>query len=187
MPGLCEKLTGAGLTKSINLNQKDMRNILFQIFFLVLALNVSAQKNGAAIKKASAFYTVVMPGTVRMGENGQPENPGPTINRIIYLECAGIKMPVIDNVLYANTPYKFRLTRIKESMIGVGKISAKSKEYTILAQKGNTLWKMELEETEGQTKVPGDCRFIIIRNKINSRIDKFYLYQETQLYTPPSY
>ncbi|MFN8243364.1 MAG: hypothetical protein U0X40_04850 [Ferruginibacter sp.] len=164
-----------------------MRLILLSIAFLGTCLVTNAQKTGTLIRKASAFYTSMLPGTVRMGEDGQPINPGPIINRVIYLECTGNRAPVIDNVLYNNTPFKPRLSRINENMIAVGKISAKSKEYTILAQKGNKLWKMELEEIEGQAKVAADCRNIIVRTKAGGKLSKFYIFQETQLYTPPTY
>lgn len=164
-----------------------MRKFFLLIGILATGLFSCAQKGGPAVKKAYAFYTSHMPGMQMVDEKGNRVNPVPTIERVIYLECSGSKEPVLNGILYAGKSMKATLSRISGNMVAVGKLSEKSHEYTLLAQKGNTLWKVEMETPDVTEGVAADCKSIIIRTKYAGKIYKTFLYQETELYTPPSY
>ena len=151
-----------------------------------LAIGVFAQ-NAPKIQRAYAFYTMNMPGMVMQDDKGNPVDPIVSIDRLIYMECPGKTMPDIKTVSYNNVSYTPTITKLNETTVHVGKKGDNNKEIILTAKKGNSFWKMDLQLTNDQAKAPREIKRIIIQGKSNKRLYNFYLYNETQLFTPPRY
>lgn len=162
-----------------------MKTILFAFLLLSTTGSCMAQ-NSCNIKKAYAFYHVSMPGTQMVDENGNPIPPKANITRFIYVEYSGTKMPVINTVLYNNTPLSFSAVSVKAKTVSVGDKKL-NPNNSITAKKGNSFLKIDLQPAEGKTMPDTDCKSIIIKSKIGSKLCKFYVLNEKEFVSPPSY
>jgi hypothetical protein len=94
-------------------------------------------------------------------------------------------MPVIESILYNNSPMATTITRVEGAEISAGKKAGVGGEYKLSAKKGNTLWKADLANDKIQIKP--DCRNIIIKTKAGGKSCKTYIYKETELEGIPRY
>ena len=162
-----------------------MKPLIVSVLLLIASLNSFAQTD-LSIKKAYAFYNVSMPGMQMADEHGNPITPKPNINRFIYIEYSGAKMPDIKAVLYKGAAMSFSVTPITATNIFVGdkKISP---NYSITAKKGNKLLKIDLQPEEGKAMPEVVCKTIVIKSKQGSKLCKFYVMGEKQFSSPPAY
>ncbi|MBL0056825.1 MAG: hypothetical protein IPP31_11725 [Chitinophagaceae bacterium] len=144
-------------------------------------------QSGCGIKKAHAFYTVHMPGTIRVDEQGNQVRPDPLIERVIYLESVGNKMPVSLTVSYDNKTLKASLERVMENEVIAGKTVLNQTEYRIKATKGYSLWKLQLETAGEKSSAKPGCKRIILRFRSSGKWCKTYLYNERELEGMPRY
>jgi len=160
--------------------------IFFLPVFLLAVFSSAFAQTGCAIKKAHAWYTVSMPGTMMTDENGNPIQPTPHITRFIYVEYSGTKLPEIKSVLYNKTSLDFTVEKVKEKTVFIGdKNLNPGKMLTV--RKGNTFLKINLHPFEGKAMPDADCKNIIINSKIYGKPCKYFLAVEKQFETLPGY
>lgn len=111
----------------------------------------------------------------------------PNIERFIYVESVGTKIPVVESVLFNNAAFKITLTRINGSRVVAGKNTTNGQDFILTTKKGNTLWKIELQPADENKIVMQGCKNIIIKSKTAGRYCKLYCYKETELASIPSY
>ena len=163
-----------------------MKKFFLFIMFLAGLSSVFSQST-CPIKRAFAFYTVNMPGTVRVDDKGNEVRPDPMIERVIYLECSGTAMPVLDSVLYKDRYIKGSLERIREQSVTAGIKANGNMPFRLTARKGYNLWKLQLE-TMNQTLSPAiNCPLITIRTRVKGKPCKCNLYKEDELQGIPRY
>ena len=163
-----------------------MKKTLLSILCLALAFTCCSQSN-CSIKRAYSFFKVHLPGNIPVDENGRPRKMPPNIERFIYVEVAGTKMPLVESVLFNNTAFKTNLTRINGSRVVAGKNAANGQDFILTSKKGNTLWKIELQSADENKMVAQGCKNIIIKSKTAGRYCKLYCYKEIELASIPSY
>ena len=144
-------------------------------------------QNSCPIKRAYSFYTVSVPGMIPVDDKGNPVQAVISIDRSVYLECSGGKMPVIDKILYDNSTMKTIISRIIGSTVIVGKHAENGHDFEITCRKGYTLWKVELYPEDQNHTIGQDCRNIIIKSRYAGRLCKLSLYKETRLMSLPRY
>lgn len=144
-------------------------------------------QTGCNIKKASAFYTVSVPGIQMVDENGNAIPPKADIVRFIYIECFGKTKPEIKTVLYNNKNLPATVTAVKEKTVIPGGDLGNNKDFKITANKSNSLWKIELQP-QADNSMPGqNCKSIIIKMKVKDKTCSFKLSKETELMTLQRY
>ena len=148
--------------------------------------NAFAQ-NAPRIQRAYAYYSMNMPGMIMQDDNGNPVDPVITIDRSMYVECQGTKMPDIRTITYDNILYKTSITKVMERTIQVGKKADSGTEIVLAAKKGNSFWKLDLQLTKDTDKAPKVVKHIVIQGRNNKRPYSFYLYNETRLMVPERY
>ncbi len=163
-----------------------MKKIVLAISFLAI-LFTSCGQNNCTIKRGYAFYTVSMPGMIMRDDNGNEVAPIPSVQRFIYIECSGTKMPLIETVLYDNIPLKTTITSAIGSTITVGKNFQHGEDYKLTAARGNQFWKIDLYAVADKPFDKRQNKNIIIKTKEKSKLCKFYIYKETELMTLPRY
>lgn len=164
------------------------RIILLSVFCLAL-LNSEAQSK-CSIYKANAYFTVSMPGTVMVDEQGNQVRPAPTVQRFIYLECIGTKRPVIQAITYNNIPFTPAMPEsFPGSSILAGKRNEDEKEIMLKPRKGNRIWKIEILPPSDKPQSPEACRNIILKLKQGNNGTCSYriISGELQLYAAPMY
>jgi hypothetical protein len=161
-----------------------MKRIVTSLTLIAFVL-FSYGQNSCVVKRGYAFYIVNMPGMIMKDDNGRDVQPTPNIERFIYIECSGSKMPVIESILYNNSPMTTTITRVEGAEISAGKKTGGGGEYKLSAKKGNTLWKADLANDKIQIKP--DCKNIIIKTKAGGKFCKTYIYKETELEGIPRY
>ena len=160
----------------------------FYLFLFSSCFNfVAPAQNTCPVKRAYAFITVSMPGMIAVDEKGNPREAVPSMERCIYLECSGSRMPLIDQILYDNSAMKSTLSRINGSTIIVGKQRENGFELKLTCRKGYTLWKVELNPVDQQLTIKQDCKNIIIKSRFAGRLCRINLYREAQLMSLPRY
>jgi hypothetical protein len=172
------------LQNELNCNKK-MKPFIFSILFLAATSQCFAQ-NACGIKKAFAYYNVSMPGTQMVDENGNAVTPKPNITRFIYVEYSGTKMPDIKAVLYNAAALSFSVVKEKEKTISIGSKNL-NPNNSITARKGNSFLKINLQPVDGMEMPGTDCKSIVIKSKVGSKLCKFYVVEEKEFATPPSY
>jgi len=168
-----------------NANFIIMKYLLF--FLASYASYASFGQSTCPVKRGYAFYTVHMPGTIRVDEQGNQVRPDPMVERVIYLEAAPSLKIMPDSVLYGSRYSKLSTERLKGLQVNAGKQSGDGKYFKFTARKGYVLWKLQLETMSERSGAPLNCRQIVIRTKQGGRTCKFYLYKETELEGMPRY
>lgn len=163
-----------------------MKKTLLTIFLFAIVFT-SCGQNNCSIKRGYAFYTVSMPGMIMRDDNGNEVAPIPSVQRFIYIECSGTKMPVIETVLYDNISLKTAITSAIGSTVTVGKNFQHGEDYKLTAARGNQFWKIDLYPVDDKQLVKRQNNNIIIKSKEKSKLCKFYIYKETELMTLPRY
>ena len=156
--------------------------MLTGIFFI----NGFAQ-NAPKIQRAYAFYSITIPGMAMQDDKGNTIDPIATIDRSIFVESPGTKMPDIRSVSYNKILYKAVIKKLDENAVQVGTNAETEKEIVLSAKKGNSLWKLELQLMKDTDKAPKDVKHIIIQGRYNKRPYSFNLYNETKLASLPRY
>jgi len=139
------------------------------------------------VKRAYAFYTVNMPGTIRVDEQGNQVRPDPMIERVIYLEAAPTLKFLPDSVFYGDRFINGKSERVKGSQVNTGKQKSDGKNFIFQARKGFVLWKIQLETMGEKSGAALNCRRIVIRTRLGTKTCKFYVYRETELEGIPRY
>lgn len=157
------------------------------LFMLILAgTPFSHAQTGCTIKKAHAWYTVSMPGTIMTDENGNPVQPTPTITRFIYVEYSGTKPPEIRSVSYHSAALDFTVVKVKEKTVSIGDKNL-NPDKTISVKKGNSFLKISVYPFEGKTMPDADCKSIVIISKAGGKNCRFNLGTEKAFATMPRY
>ncbi len=162
-----------------------MRNIAGILSF-VLVIN-SCQAQVCRIQKAQAFYTVLMPGTQRADENGNPVDPEPIIERFIYIECRFNGKPKIDSVFYNGISFMASIEDKEEATLKIGIRREDGKPASFLPKKGNHVWKINLQQASGNTLKHAELKKIIVKGKLAKIKFSYILTSETELITPDRY
>lgn len=168
--------------------KQSMKKRLFLSAIVCVSFFLSFSQNADRIQRAYAFFTSSTPGMIRVDENGNPVKPVQIIERFMYIECNGTKMPVISNVFYDKTVYTALTAPVNEAVIHVGKKEGSGQEIMLTPKKGKHLWKVQLQvlnESGGLNHA--DAKHISIKARSGGKIYIFYLYNETQLMAPERY
>jgi hypothetical protein len=164
-----------------------MKHKYILTLFLLAAVLVSFGQNKCNIQKAYAFYSVSIPGAQMVDENGNPVPPKPNIERFIYFEWTGSSKPKIEMVLYNNKGLSATLVPVKGSSVVPGSEFSESNTFKIVAKKGDTLWKIELQPGDGNSMPAQDCKNIIINTRLKGKLCSLKLMNERQLVSMPRY
>ena len=140
-----------------------------------------------SVKHAYSFYTVNMPGMIPIDDKGNPLPVAPSVERTIYLECSGIRMPVIDSILFDNVLMKTNVSRVSGTTIIFGKRVENGQDFGITCRKGYTLWKVAVYPANPDHTVNQDCRNIVIKTWNAGRSCRLNLNREIQLMGLPRY
>jgi hypothetical protein len=160
---------------------------LFIIAVLVFTnISWSFAQSTCAIKKAGAYFNVSLPGIQMVDDNGNPVPVKPIINRFIYVEYTGLKMPEIKAVLYNGSELSFNVIGLKEKTVQIGD-KGLNPNNSFSVKKGNSMLKIELQYKEGKTIPDRDCKSIVIKSKIVGRTCRFYVIGEKEFRSFPSY
>ena len=151
-----------------------------------LFVNAFAQ-NAPRIQRAYAYFSMNMPGMIMQDEKGNPVDPIIAIDRIIYVESQGTKMPEIRSVSYNKVEYKVVVTKVNERIVNVGKRADNGKEIILSAKRGNSFWKLDLQLAKETDKAPKEVKYIDIWGRADKRVYNFHLYNETRLMVPDRY
>ena len=162
-----------------------MKRFLLSIILIAVISSAFAQSY-CTVKKAYAFYNVSMPGVQMVDENGNPIPVLPLVNRFIYVEFSGSKMPDIKTVLYNNNALPFTLTAVKQKTVSIGDKNL-NPDNTIIAKKGNTFLKINLHADVEKPMPDPDSKNIVIKYKSAGKLCKFYVTREKEFNTPPRY
>jgi len=162
-----------------------MKALIISFLFLTATPYCFAQNN-CNIKKAYAYYNESMPGAQRADENGNPINPKPIVTRFIYVEYSGSKMPEIKTVLYNNIQLVFSVINVATKKVSAGDKKL-NPDNSIIAKKGNSFLKIDLQPAEGQTMPEANCKSIVINSKSAGKLCKYYVMGEKPFATPPMY
>jgi hypothetical protein len=162
-----------------------MKSFLLSAFLSTIVFLGFAQ-NTCGIKKGYAWYNVSMPGMQMVDEKGNPVDPKPNITRFIYIEYSGTKMPDIKAVLYNATELSFSVTGVKEKTVWVGDKKL-NPNNSIMAKKGNSLLRIDLQPGDGKTMPDTGCKNIVIKIKGTTNSCSFKLLKETVFMSLPMY
>lgn len=165
---------------------KYTKLILLCVLFWNTRLVGFAQKN-CSIVNAYAFYNLTSPGMPMVDDKGNTVSLPQKITRFIYLEWNSIISPEVDKVVYDNKSYTAIASIIKSNKVIPGVPEDSNHEYSIIAKKCNTLWKLELQPINiEEIEKPGATSIIIFLKKDKNDC-KYYLSQEKLISTHPSY
>jgi hypothetical protein len=114
------------------------------ILFSILFSNSDAQRTYPVLS-SYAFYQINMPGFNKMDESG---NSLSTIDTtfFIYLLIKGNVEPKIDKVVFNQFVYLASVFKIDDKSIDVGKLKTTNKLIRFNVERGQTLWKIELQK-----------------------------------------
>jgi len=164
-----------------------MKRIYILTLFLLAAVLSSCGQNKCNIKKAYAFYAVSIPGAQMVDENGNPIPPKPDIQRFIYFEWQGSSKPKIEMVLYNNKTLSAKLVPVSGRSVVPGSEFSENNTFKIVAKKGNSLWRIDLQPRDGNSMPDQDCKNIVIKNRLNGKTCSIKLIEEMQLVAMPRY
>jgi len=157
------------------------------LFLACFSFSNSFAQNTCPVKRGYAFYTVNMPGTIRVDEQGNQVRPDPMIERVIYLEAASSLTFMTDSMTEGSRYIQASAGRFKGLEVNAGKQTADGKNFTFQARKGYVLWKLQLETMSERLGPALKCTRIVIRSQQRGKTCKFYLYKETELEGIPRY
>lgn len=163
-----------------------MKRPLLLLIMTGSSILVHAQHN-CILKKAYAYYTQTMPGNIFQDDKGNPVHPQPVIDRVLYMECSGSKMPVLEKVLYNTLPMRTSISRAEGTKMHPGKLFLDGKDIFISIKPGNTIWKIIPEINPENKIVPAGCTNIIIRIRSTGRSCQLALKPEIELIGMPVY
>ncbi|MGC4103495.1 hypothetical protein [Ferruginibacter sp.] len=144
----------------------------------------SGQAQLFRIVRAYAFFSVSVPGMQRVDDRGNPVNPDPIIDRVIYIECRFNGRPKIDSVLYNGVLYAATVADKEENVLSIGTRQDNGKAIVLPRSKGNHIWRIDVSQLEGKPLLHEQLKKIVLKGKLNSNKFAFTLISETQLSTP---
>lgn len=164
-----------------------MKKIVVTVILIAGIILTEAQVK-CNLNKAYAWFTVSIPGTQMVDENGNRVPPVLQVSRFIYLEWKGMNKPVIETVYYNNIAFTATVEKAGNNIISVGKDLNTEKDIVIKVKKGYTCWKLVLQPVVDKPQDPAACKNIVIKLKLAGKVCTYKIPAgETQLYSPPSY
>ncbi len=161
---------------------------ILSVIVLVACIMAAEAQVKCNLNKAYAWFTVSIPGTQMVDENGNRVPPVPQVNRFIYLDWKGMNKPVIETVYYNNIAFTATVEKAESNTVSVGKDLDSEKNIVIKAKKGYTFWKLELQPVVDKPQDPASCKNIVIKLKLAGKVCTYKIAAgETQLYSPPRY
>jgi len=139
------------------------------------------------VEKAQAFFTVSIPGTQRVDDNGNRINPEPITARFIYLECKYSGKPKIDSVWYNGLLFTASVADSEEKTATIGIKKDNGKPVMLKAKKGNHVWRIDLVQPDGKTLQHKSVKKILIKGKLDKTKFSYTIVSETELSTPDMY
>ncbi len=162
------------------------KTLLISLLFCLLLTAAYAQ-NKSIIKNATAYFTVSIPGMARIDENGKKINPQPVITRFIYVEIKGKIKPFFDTISYNGSLFMSSVA-IDSSKLKVGINKKDGMPIMLQAQKGNTIWRLDLQFLNDKQKTTTvNATNIIIKGKVEKTIFKMLIKREIELIVPDVY
>ncbi len=161
-----------------------MKKLLGILQLVIMANCTNAQYR---IQNAQAFFTVSMPGIQMKDDNGNPIDPEPIIDRFIYIESNFKGKPKVDSVLYNGFLLMPAVSDKEETITKIGIRKANGKPVTMIAKKGNHIWRIDLHQINGNTLKYEALNKIIIKGKLAKIKFSYTLTTETELATPDRY
>lgn len=157
------------------------------IGLLLLVASISSCSAQYRVQKAQAFFTVSTPGMAMKDENGNTINPVPTIERFIYIECRFNGKPKIDSVFYNGILLMSSVADKEEVAAKVGIRADNGNPVNFISKKGNKIWRIDLQQLNGNTLNHEALKRIIIKGKLAKIKFIYTLTAETELTTPDRY
>lgn len=165
----------------------EMKKLFFTIVVLSCISYASAQVR-CTINKASAYFTVSVPGVQMVDDNGNPVPPVPQVERFIYLESKGAGKPVVESVSYNAVALKATTSKIMSSTVSVGKKQDTQQPIIFKAKKGNSIWRIDIQPTDDKPQDVNACKNILLKIKVPGKTCTYRITGgEYQLYTLPRY
>jgi hypothetical protein len=167
--------------KDVNYSMKKIISILLFTFFII---NATAQKQ-CKIISAQAFYTINMPGTMPVDENGRQRKTKRNLSRTIFFTSNCTSAPSFEKITYNNISTRFSVE--KATSIEVAGLSDNSGNKIILqSPKGFTIWKLTVIEKDN-IAIPEKVNIISLIWKQKNKTNKFEIKKEVELATIPTY
>jgi hypothetical protein len=158
-----------------------------EITLLLIACGLllsSCAQSLTGVSKVYAFVKVTIPGKAMTNAEGQTENPAPQINRLLYIEYKGKVRPDIDTVFYNSIAFYSITLKPEDSEVGIKKETGEP--VSIKVAKGNSLWKINLEQIDKTQALPQQATAIRIKIKSGMKAGT-YSSKEVELTTPDMY
>ncbi|MBS1512000.1 MAG: hypothetical protein JST86_14220 [Bacteroidetes bacterium] len=156
---------------------------LLSLLFFITAISHAQNK----IQKARAFYTITLPGTQMVDDNGNKVNPPPGITRFILIECKYSSKPKIDSVWINNTAYPAALADEEEKGTNVGINAATGKTVFFSPRKGNHAWKVFINADQSPSPQHNAVKRILLKGSLGKTAFAVTITNEIQLTVPDVY
>jgi hypothetical protein len=154
---------------------------------LLLATAISSCAAQYKLVKAHAFFTSSMPGMAMQDDNGNIIDPAPIIDRFIYIECRFTGKPKVDSVFYNGILFTPSVAGKEETITKIGTRTANGKPVYFAPAKGNHLWRIDLQQMDGNIVKQEAVKKIIIKGQLAKIKFSYTLTAETELTTPDRY
>ena len=161
-----------------------MKKLYFTLIGLLFLFGLQAQVNCKALK-GYAYSMVIMPGTLRVDENGTPLPVELHKERFIYFVTNCKTPPIINTVLYGKTVVRADEKPTKEIFFSAAKVNGQ-KTMLLKPGRGNYLWKLYVVPTDGKS-IPNKNISITVSGKIGSKPFFIIIKEETELQGPETY
>ena len=136
------------------------------------------------ISKVYAYVKVTVPGRAMAGVDGKNENPAPRIDRFLYIEYKGTVRPDIDTVFYNNIGFFSMTLKPEDGEVGINKTTGEPVHLKVT--KGNSLWKINLEQIDKTQSLPEQTQPVSIKIKSGLKAAT-YTKKEMELTVPDMY
>lgn len=156
--------------------------ILFVILFGCLLSSCGQTIN--KISKVYAYVEVAIPGRAMENAEGQIVGPEPQIRRFLYIECKGKVRPDIDTVFYNNIGFYSITLKPEDGQVGINKSTGEPIKLKVA--KGNSLWKVNLEQIDKRVSLPEQTKPVSIKIKSGAKAG-VYSRKEVELAVPDMY
>jgi hypothetical protein len=161
-----------------------MKKIISTLLLLFFITNVPAQKT-CSILTANAFYSIVLPGNMRVDENGNPLKVKPNYSRTIFISSNCTDTPIVSKVMYDNVSPTFYIEKATNEELSNLMDDANNK-IKLNAAKSSYQWKIIIVPSGG-ISLPEKPKIITIQWKQKTKVNRMILKKEAQLATFPTY
>lgn len=152
-----------------------MKNLYLSLICSLFIIIANAQKN-CAIISYKAYATNIIPGTIKVDENGNEIPAFISYSRRIYLTTTCNKAPTITSIMYNKTKAKHKVIAIVKKSIEIGNDN-NGRKITLISNKNNFLWEVEIN-LKDPTILPDEVKIITINGTINKKNLKIILKEE---------